>query len=249
MSTSAKVAAAARLIKRDVLNGAFAPDAPLRIPALVERYGVSATPLREALSRLAEQGFVASSANRGWRVAGVSLDEVEDLGRARLLVETELLCDSIATGDIEWEAGLVAAHHRLGQVAPPREADGIGARQRWIAAHDAFHAALIAGSASHWLRRFRDQLCEQLERHHQAILFAPQTFGALPGPQTGALLAEALSLPPHTALMQAALARDPDRATAQLRQHLQTTLRAYRSLGQITTTTTRPTTVQGESRA
>lgn len=232
MSVSAKTDAAFRLVKRDILNGAFAPDEPLRLPALTARYGLSATPLREALSRLTEQGFVASTANCGWRVAGVSLAEVEDLERARLTLESRLLADSIAQGGPDWEAEIEAAHDRLVRVPPPPGAATIDDRQRWIAAHEAFHAALIAASPSLWLRRFRDRACEQLERHHQAILFAPAAFGAAPAQDTDARLAEALSLPRHTDLMRAVLSRDEARALAALAAHVETTLLAYRSLRQ-----------------
>lgn len=229
MNLAAKTDAAYRLIKRDILNGRFLPDEPLRLPALSALTGLSATPLREALSRLAEQGYVASTANCGWRVAGVSVAQVEDLARARLAIEGALLVASIAEGGVAWEAGIVAAHHTLRQVTPPQPGNmALDARQRWIAAHESFHAALVAGSCNATLQRYRAQIADQLQRHHQAILFAPSAFGA--GGAAADLLADGLSIPRHTALMDAVLSRDPAAAEAALAAHVETTLCAYRSL-------------------
>ena len=119
MSLSAKTEAAFRLIKRDLLNGTFVPGEPLRLPALGLRYGLSATPLREALSRLAEQGHVTSTANCGWRAAPVSVAEVESLEHARLTIELQLLADVIAAPPPGWAALATRAQDRLARAAPP----------------------------------------------------------------------------------------------------------------------------------
>lgn len=231
MSMSAKTDAAYRLIKRDILNGRFAPCAALRIGMLADLYGLSATPLREALSRLSEQGFATATANCGWRVAGVSLAEVEDLEHARLTVERQLLSDAIAQGDLDWEAGIVGALHCLGQSAMPPGTDDLDLRQRWIAAHEQFHAALFAGAPSRTLRDIRLRIAEQLERHHQAILFTPDSLGAAPSPTTLDHLREALSVERHRALAQPVLDRDAPAAHAALEAHVAVTLSCYRSLG------------------
>src|SRR6056297_3358553 len=96
-----KTGSAFDLLRRDILNGTYAPDAPLRVAALSASYGFSATPLREALSRLAEKQLVVASANRGWRVAPVSMAEFEDLQAARLTVEGALLRDAVQRGGLD----------------------------------------------------------------------------------------------------------------------------------------------------
>ncbi|MCR4264954.1 GntR family transcriptional regulator [Nitratireductor sp. ZSWI3] len=100
-------------LRRDIVSGVLAPDAPLRLMALSKRYDIGYTPLREALSRLEATGLVVLQPNRGYRVAPVSLTELEDLEQARSVVETALLEDAIACGDLAWESGIVAAHHKL----------------------------------------------------------------------------------------------------------------------------------------
>lgn len=234
MSQSAKTDTAFELLRRDILSGIHAPDEPLRIGALSTLYGVSATPLREALSRLEEKRLVVASANRGWRVAAVSLAELEDLEFARLTIESALLEDSILRGDLTWESGIVAAHHRLSQTRPPLGAADRDTRQAWMAAHDGFHLALIAAARSDWLRMCHVQITEQLQRHHQALLYHPRRINP-DGPdhhlpETRELLRRAHEMEPHTRLMQVALDRASAEARDILAAHIEITLTVYRSI-------------------
>lgn len=222
-------------LHRDILTGVHAPGTPLRIAALSALYGVSATPLREALSRLEEKHLVVAEANRGWRVAPVSMAEFEDLQIARLTVESALLDDAMRLGGLDWESGIVAAHYRLTQVTAPLGAhDDLRTRQIWIKTHDDFHSALLAAGRSSWLKAFYAQVSEQAQRHHQALLFHTRAINA-DGParhseETEALLRTALSVARHTELMQVALDRDRARAMDVLRDHVEITLAIYRSI-------------------
>ena len=91
-------------IKADVTGGVFAPGQRLRIEDLRQAYGTGASPLREALSRLAAEGIVVSIGQRGFRVPPVSVEELRDITSMRILLETEALRQSIEHGDDEWEA-------------------------------------------------------------------------------------------------------------------------------------------------
>ncbi len=240
MSEPIKTDRAFDLLRRDILNGSFAPDQPLRVAELSDRYALSATPLREALSRLAEKQLVVAAANRGWRVAPVSLAEFEDISRARLAVESALLADAMDQGGLDWETGIVGAHYRLKQTVVPLGADDtLANRQRWIAAHDAFHTALLGAARSAWLKGFHAQTVEQLQRHHQAVLFHTATH-AHPC-DLDAILRTALSVERHTQLMTPVLARDRAAAQAELARHIETTLTIYRAIVGEETTTAPPT--------
>lgn len=234
MAYSAKTDAAFDLLRRDILNGTHLPGKPLRVAALSATYGVSATPLREALSRLAEKQLVVASANRGWRVAPVSTEEFEDLQRARLTVETGLLMDAMEMGGLNWEGEIVAAHYRLTQVAQPIGADDtLPNRKAWLEAHDAFHMALLAAARSNWLRGFYAQTAEQLQRHHQALLFhtkASPDWAARHSEEIESYLRTALSVDRHTELMRIVLDRDRDAARAALETHIQISLRIYQQI-------------------
>ncbi|PQO24605.1 GntR family transcriptional regulator [Rhodobacteraceae bacterium WD3A24] len=234
MEYSAKTETAFDLLRRDILNGTHLPGTPLRVAALSKRYGVSATPLREALSRLAEKQLVVASANRGWRVAPVSMAEFEDLQRARLTVETGLLMDAIDNGGLDWEGEIVAAHYRLTQVAQPIGGDDtLPNRKAWLEAHDAFHMALLAAARSNWLRGFYAQTAEQLQRHHQALLFhtkAGPGAEARHSEEVESYLRTALSVDRHTELMRIVLDRDRARAQAALHEHIEISLRIYQQI-------------------
>jgi DNA-binding GntR family transcriptional regulator len=88
-----------------------------------------------------------------------------DLTELRCEIETIALRRSIELGDINWEAGLLAAAHRL-RATPERLAGKKGGvNPEWVAAHAGFHAALIAACGSVRLRALHAHLYEQAERY------------------------------------------------------------------------------------
>ncbi|WP_292897112.1 GntR family transcriptional regulator [Nitratireductor sp.] len=219
-------------LKRDIVDGVLAPGEPLRLMALSKRYGIGYTPLREALPRLEEAGLAVLSPNRGYRVASVSVAELEDLEQARAVVETALLKDSIAHGDLDWESAIVACHHQLSRASAALCRERSRTFAAWMDAHDAFHRALLSAARSGWLKSFQRQISEQLRRHHQALLFLPEDDEGNSYEHDGAtqaLLEEALSISNHTRLMEAVLARDAEHAAGLLREHVQFTLAVYQS--------------------
>lgn len=234
MEASAKSLEAFQLLRSAIITGAVGPGEPLRLSALSAKFGISATPLREALSRLAADRFVTATANKGWRVAVVSLEELEDLEAARLSIESSLLTDSLHRGDLLWESRVVAAHYRLVNTQLPIGSDSIAVRQAWIDAHDAFPQSLLDAAQSSWLKSFYVQTTDQLQRHHQALLFHPRAINArgkpAHSPEVRDLLATALSLSAHTRLMEVTLARDVQTALAMLAEHVEITLSVYREI-------------------
>jgi len=199
-------------IRHDIVAGAYAPDARLGINDMVERYGIGATPIREALSRLTAAGLVHAVGNRGFRVPAMSRHDLEDITRLRQLVECEALRESIARGDDEWEAGVVAALHRLRNAAaasgPGEDAD-VTAIDR---THKRFHTSLIAACGSQRMLDLHDRLYDQAFRYRSVMvrgLAHPRSFPEV-----------------HVALAEVVLKRNPARACAALSQHLALTVPA-----------------------
>ncbi|MGX1098589.1 GntR family transcriptional regulator [Amorphus sp. MBR-141] len=195
-------------IRDDILDGVFQPEQPLRLEALKERYGYSFSPIREALTRLASDRLAAQTSLRGFRVAPISLDEMWDILRARILVESEAFRLSILHGDELWEARVVAAFHafsRCAARASQPDADRRTLEQR----HAAFHRALLAGSGSPSLLHLAEQLYVQSERYRRPHLMAEGT-----GRRASRDVAAE-----HAILKDAALARDADAGTALLAAH------------------------------
>src|ERR1700694_2309423 len=100
-------------VHREILNGTLEPGQRLKVSEIATRFGVSLSVVREALARLAEQGLVVASPQRGFAVAALSVDDLRDLTRARVLVEALVLRESITNGDVGWEASVVAGLHTL----------------------------------------------------------------------------------------------------------------------------------------
>ncbi|WP_269933102.1 GntR family transcriptional regulator [Aminobacter sp. HY435] len=228
---STKTEAAYRLLRRDILTTRLLPGAPLKLSALRTAYGVGWTPLREALSRLEAERLVTAISNRGFAVAPVSRGELEDLARARMVVEIPLLVEAMEKGDSEWESAVVTAHYRLSRCKTAVEDPSDEAVDAWDERHEAFHSALLSAADSNWLLRFRSTISDQLRRHHRFLGLAP-TLRAAEGQKDGyeeamAALQEAQSIGPHTALMEAALDRNFDKAKALMADHIGYTVHVY----------------------
>ena len=199
-------------LRKDIVEGCFAPESPLRLADLSERYGMGFSPLREALNRLQAERLVTAESLRGFRVSARSLAEFEDALRARLLVETEALRLAIASGDDGWEASIVAALYALRLQARRQGGDVDELKAR----HHAFHRSLLVACGSDWLMDFFERLYAATERYRIPALIAA-------GPQKRDIDAE------HGAIADAVLARDTRRAEELLRDHYLRTAVTIRS--------------------
>lgn len=228
---STKTESAYRLLRRDILATRLRPGAPMKLSALRDRYEIGWTPLREALSRLEAEGLVTAISNRGFAVAPVSRAELEDLTRARLVIEVPLLLEAIENGGSEWESAVVTAHYRLSRCKLAVETATEGEIDEWDERHTAFHAALISAARSNWLLRFQATISDQLRRHHRFLSLAP-AIRAAEGRSDGyeeavAALRDAMAIEHHTELMEAALDRNVDHARALMADHIGFTVNVY----------------------
>ena len=96
--------AAYRRLRADIVAGVLEAGKPLRLEALRQRYGLSFSPLREALMRLQSERLVMSTALRGFSVAPLSLARDEGRDRNPHLIESEALRRSMRDGDDDWES-------------------------------------------------------------------------------------------------------------------------------------------------
>jgi GntR family transcriptional regulator, carbon starvation induced regulator len=211
------------VLRSRILNGELRPGQSLRLRTIAHELGTSATPMREALNRLHAENFVTAEANKGFRVAAMTLEELEDLETARSVIETQLLARSIDEGNLDWEANLVSAHYRLDSCAAPNSFSQSDAIDAWDMAHTEFHLALIAGTSSKWLMNFAQQTTAQLQRYRRHIIlridYLNQTAEGRGG-EEAVLSREALGIDAHTALLEAALARDKAKAEALMIDHV-----------------------------
>ena len=154
-------------LRADILSGRVLPGTKLRFADLTERYDCSTGVVREALTRLAEQGLVQAEPQHGFHVTPVSEDDLEDLTTARCELEGLVLRLSIEHGDIAWESELEAAHHALDRTAMETEGDPVLMSEEWTQAHSRFHGALLAACPNHRLRNMALSLRDAAELYRR----------------------------------------------------------------------------------
>lgn len=199
-----------RELKHDIIRGRYAPGQKLLMSRLKDYYGVSTGPLREALSQLVADHLVVAISQRGYRVAAMSLAELNDIYDARAQLEGLILRLAIERGDDDWEASVVATAHRLAKVTAISSPDDL--LDGWDQRHKAFHTAIASGCNSPHLLQMRDTLFNQVERYRHLWL------------QETVMSAQALEQKrqEHADLVDVILARDAARASALMRDHLMT---------------------------
>ncbi len=163
-------------LRRDIVHGQLAAGSKLKLEALVQHYEIGMSPLREALARLVGDQLVKTEDQRGFWVAPLSLDELDDISRVRDLIETEALRLSIERGDAEWERRLRASFDALSEVerdvtelAPDLPQQVL---DEWEERNHAFHYTLISACASPWLIKLQELLYHQAERYRRVSLSA-----------------------------------------------------------------------------
>lgn len=198
-------------IRLDIIKGELAPEMPLRLADLKERYSMGFSPLREALNRLHSERFVDAAELKGFRVAPWSIEEMHDAISNRIEIETKALSAAIAKGNDAWESQIVSTLHALNKQAD-RVVQG-GDFWELEARHFQFHRALISGCGSKWKLRFFEQLYGATERYR-----IPALLNQTSGPSRD-IKKE------HSALAEAAVNRDTKHACDLLTAHYENTSR------------------------
>lgn len=203
---SAKASIASTLtgrLREAILTGAVLPESRLHLESLGALYGVSLSPVREALLRLVAEGFVVAEDQRGFRVVEASIKKLAEVTALRAHMEPFALRHAIASGGVAWEEKLVAVFHRLTRI---EQRDGfVPFLDEWEQAHREFHLCLVAGCDMPMVTQFCAVLHDQSDRFRRMFLKERP-------PQRNVAQE-------HAAIVDAILARDADRACDLLRAH------------------------------
>jgi DNA-binding GntR family transcriptional regulator len=138
-----------RLVRRAIVEGDFEPGSRLVEQRIGEMFGLSRTPVREALRALAAEGLVTIERNRGAVVATMSEDDIRDLYDLRARLES-LAAERAAVrmtdeGIAELDSAIAEFDAGIEMVADPAAPPGAGLR-RITLANNAFHQAIVSGS-------------------------------------------------------------------------------------------------------
>ena len=168
--------------------------------ALAEQYGISRTPLREALKVLASEGLVILKPRRGCYVTEISERDLDEVFSIMALLEGECVRIMVERASDAQLDELKAIHAELERAAAARDING------FFEANQAFHRSIQEFADNRWLLQVIEDLRKviKLSRHHS--LFSE---GRL-----------AQSLAEHRDILQALLARDAARAETLMRAHI-----------------------------
>jgi DNA-binding GntR family transcriptional regulator len=171
---------------------------------LAGEYGISRTPLREALKVLAVEGLVEMKPRRGAYVAEMSRDDVAQVYHLLALLESDAAGEVARAASEEQLMQLQAIHDQLERQVRQRDA--------FFATNERFHLALLQIAGNRWRQQIVTDLRKvmKLNRHHSLF-------------KQGRL---ADSLGEHRLLMEALRKRNASRATALMRAHFESGLEA-----------------------
>lgn len=206
-TTAASVAYQA--LRRDIILGALVPNSRLRIGEMAQRYGCGAIPVREALNRLAAEGLVVHSEQRGFAVAPISLEDLADLTRARSWMAEVAMREAVLQGDAGWEERVLLSYYRLSKVPRYLSVEPLQPNPDYDVPHRQFHAALLSGCGSQWMVALCDKLFDHAERYRNL----------------SRKIARAPREDEHKAIVDAALGRRVDEAVALIKAHVELTAR------------------------
>ncbi len=198
----------AELLRQRIFRRELEPGSWIDELKLADEYGISRTPLREALKVLAAEGLVTMKVRRGAYVTEVSEQDLADVYHLLSLLESDAAGVVAERASAEQRQELKALHAELEAAAAPGKVD----REHFFAVNERFHMRLLAIANNKW----RDQMVADLRKvmklnRHNSLLKAGR-------------IAE--SLAEHRAVMAAIEARDATAAMARMREHFANGLEA-----------------------
>jgi DNA-binding GntR family transcriptional regulator len=191
----------------EIVRGALLPGAALDETELASRYGVSRTPVREALRQLAASGLIETKAHRGAIVARPS--EKRLIGMFEAMAELEALCAGLAAQRMTGaeRRALEQVHGRL------RALIQAGDPQRYHELNEAFHSAIYVGAHNAYLAELTLATRQRVQPFRRAQF---RNLGRL-----------AKSHAEHDRVVTAVLRGDHAGAAEAMRRHIMTVCQEY----------------------
>jgi GntR family carbon starvation induced transcriptional regulator len=199
---------ALKLLRADILTGRLPPGTKLVSRDLSQNYRVGLSPLRDALGQLAGTGLVVREAQRGFRVAPVSREDLLDVTATRKMVELAAFDASLQRADKHWARRVQDAHQAF-MNASRGIGDNRPISEDWEIRHREFHFALLSGCESTNLFELCCMLHDKFDRYRRLALPTRSYTGAVDQD--------------HEVLLNVALSGDRPEALRLLGQHIDDT--------------------------
>lgn len=187
-------------IEADIFSGRLRPGARLDEESLAQRFGLSRTPVREAILQLVYSGLVEKKPRQGALVAPLDLHRMVQM--FEVMSEIEGLCARFAARRMSEEerAALTALHERSHVLCESRQLD------EYYAVNHGFHEAIYQGSHNDVLQEMARSMFARLAPYRRYQLNHPARIDE--------------SFREHGEVLDAIAAQDPDRAQAAMRKHV-----------------------------
>ena len=198
----------AELLRQRIFERELEPGSWIDELKIAEAYGISRTPLREALKVLAAEGLVTMKVRRGAYVTEVSERDLSDVYHLLSLLESDAAGVVATTADAAQIESLQTLHAELEAAARPEQQD----RERFFEINERFHTRLLEIANNRW----RDQMVADLRKvmklnRHNSLL------------KSGRIEE---SLAEHRALMAAIASKDAALAVRRMQEHFKNGLEA-----------------------
>lgn len=191
------------LIKRDLFEFRLLPGDDFTEGELVARFGVSRTPVRQALYRLEREGFVLLRQRSGWRVRPFDFERFEALYDVRIVLEQASVARLCGLPDMN-ASGDLPALKRIWLVPP---AERLRSGKQVAELDEAFHCGLVAAAGNPEMAQIHRDITEKIRIIRQLDFTKDYRVDA--------------TYMEHAAILRAVLARRADEATRMLKSHIE----------------------------
>jgi DNA-binding GntR family transcriptional regulator len=197
-----------RILRSRLTTAVYEPGQKMKSDGMRGEFGCSISTMREALFRLACEGFLEFEEQKGFRVPTTTDVAFREVAELRVLIEQAGTRLSIAHGDVEWEARLIASHHKLAHIEDKMRgvSDVEPFIQVWSDAEWEFHDTLMSACGSQEMRRLHKNIYDRYRQHltnwHVSKGFRRNTLNE------------------HKAILDAAIAHDANLCDERIADHL-----------------------------
>jgi DNA-binding GntR family transcriptional regulator len=194
----------AELLRQRIFQRELEPGSWIDELKIAEEYGISRTPLREALKVLATEGLITMKVRRGAYVTEVSDKDLSNVYHLLSLLESDAAGTVAQNASDSQIAELQAMHRDL--------ENAVGNREQFFVINERFHMRLLELADNRWQSQMVADLRKvmKLNRHNSLL-------------KSGRIEE---SLQEHRAIMDALAARDSEGTTARMREHFRNGLEA-----------------------
>jgi DNA-binding GntR family transcriptional regulator len=199
-------------LKRDVAEFTLVPGDRFTENEICERLGVSRTPVRQALFRLQQEGFVEVLFRSGWRVLPFDFDRFEQLYDLRMVLETTAI-HRICADDVRVDRALLAELAAIWLVPVAERSTDSAQVAHW---DEQFHCAVVAAAGNAEMARVHRDVTDRI-RIIRRLDFTKQ-------PRIAATYEE------HAKILRAVQRKRGDAAAMLLRAHIETSQAEVRKI-------------------